>query len=217
MRGVSQFLSGFTLVMIFVAAGNASAQSNSSDAVDAGKRAADEAVLAAELIQNGDFEASSPNGLTNDYPGWSFIAEGGAAGGISLETDSPLAGRTPHSLRLSVTKHQQRAAVANSGHPGMNIVAGDWYDLTLHARTQTNKHFGLVISLESKDGQKVCARATLPEVGGEWKDYTLALQARESDPKARLVIAMPEPGTIWFDRISLVPRKALHRSAAKPE
>jgi alpha-L-arabinofuranosidase len=183
---------GATIAVVTVAVAHAA-----TNTVDVG------AGPGAELIQNRDFDAG-----TNSLPGWSVIAEGGAQAEISLCADSPLNEANPHSLRLSVTKHQSRAGVTNCGFGGMKVVAGDWYDLTFYARTETNKHFGLIVSLESQDGQKVCSRATLPEVGGDWKQYTLALQARESDPRARLVIAMPEAGTIWFDVVSLSPRNA---------
>jgi len=159
-----------------------------------------------ELILNGDFEAKAKTS-DNEMPGWTLIVDGGGKAEMSRCVDLPAKEENPHSLRLSVTKHQPRAGVANGGNGGMSVIAGDWYELTFQARTETNKHFGLIISLESGNGRKVCSRATLPEVGGAWKTYSLALQARESDPKARLVIAMPEPGTIWFDSVSLVPAK----------
>jgi len=49
--------------------------------------------------------------------------------------------------------------------------------------------------------------ATIPEVGGPWKKYSLPLHARAANPNARLVITMDEPGDIWFDTVSLFPRK----------
>jgi hypothetical protein len=187
---------GILLAIAVLAANVVLAQSNPNSAIGV-------PASGAELVRNHDFE-----GGTNDLPGWSLIAEGGGEGEISLCADLPRNESKPHSLRLTVTKHQQRAGVANGGFGGIKIVAGDWYDLTFYARTETNKHFGLIVSLESLDGRKVCSRATLPEVGGEWKPYQLALQARESDPRTRLIIAMPEPGTVWFDDVSLLPRKA---------
>lgn len=154
-----------------------------------------------ELIKNGDIEA------TNDLSGWSLIAENGGQGEIACDSATPPDGTNSHSLRLTVKSVGSRCGVVNSGSEGMKIEAGVWYDFNFHARTETNKHFGLVVSLESADGRKVCARATIPEVGGEWKQYTLALHARQSDPKGRLVVAMFETGTIWLDAVSLTPRK----------
>jgi hypothetical protein len=155
----------------------------------------------AGLIENGDFEA------TNDLSGWSLIAEENGQGEIARDDVSPLDDKKPHSLRVTVQSVGNRCGVMNSGSEGMKFENGTWYDFTFQARTENNKHFGLVVSLESADGKKVCARATIPEVGGGWKQYTLALHTRQSEPNGRLVITMFEPGTIWLDAVSLTPRK----------
>lgn len=157
--------------------------------------------IQAGLVENGDFEA------TNDLSGWSLAAEGGGQGDVARDSATPSGESNSHSLRLTVKRVGSRCGVVNNGSEGMKFEAGVWYDFNFHARTETNKHFGLVVSLESADGRKVCARATIPEVGGEWKQYTLALHARQSDPKGRLVVAMFETGTIWLDAVSLTPRK----------
>lgn len=187
---------------------------------------AGEGGLYAEMVRNRDFEASvvpagwhvdgthvsTPRGwrtrlwFTNDLPGWSQVEDGGAEGQIALDSSSPLNDRNPHSLRITVTKRGARCGVANSGFWGMNFQAGQWYDLTFYARTERNRHFGLIVSLESIDGKEVCERETLPEVGGRWRKYTLSLHARQSDPKGRLVITLSDPGTIWLDVVSLFPR-----------
>jgi hypothetical protein len=184
----------------------------------------------AELVQNGDFEANAvepgwrvesnavfaPTGsrtntwFTNDLPGWSFIAEGAAEGAMQRDTENPLDAGNPHSLRLNVTNLGARCGVANSGYWGMNIQAGEWYDASFHARTKGlagGRGVGLVFSLESTNGQRVCARVTLPEVSGGWRKYTVSLLAYASEPRCRLVISPIEPCTIWFDVVSLCPRK----------
>jgi hypothetical protein len=168
---------------------------------------------AADFMRNGDFEqwdgnSVRPGGAGTAGPqGWALIAQGGSAGEIARVSDNPVSERNPHSMRLNVTAHKGRVGVVNSGSRGVNVREGEWYDLAFHARTEpTTKTFGLVVSLESPDGQIVCARATIPEVGGRWREYKLPLQARQSHPAARVVIAMPETGTIWFDQVTLFPR-----------
>jgi alpha-L-arabinofuranosidase len=198
--------------------------------------------LYAELILNRDMEASTiPDGwridgddvfttmnwrtrewFHDDLPGWSFVADGGAQGSMAIDVTNPLNDRNPHSLRLAVTKTGTRCGVANSGYWGINVQAGEWYDATFYARTEGNKGVGLVFSLESADGAKLRARATIPEIGrGEfgppqpgatnspvqWRKYTLSLHANASDPKCRLVITPIEPVTMWLDVVSLFPRK----------
>ena len=188
---------------------------------------AGEGGLYGELVQNRDLEAAilpegwraegqnvfTPRGwradrwFTNDLPGWSLVTEGGAQGEITLESGSPLNDRNPHSLRLTVRNPGRRCGVANDGFWGMNFQAGEWYDLAFYARTETNAHLRPVVSLENQGGVTISEPATLPEVSGDWKNYSLAFQARRSDPKGRLVIALPEAGTIWLDVVSLFPRK----------
>jgi alpha-N-arabinofuranosidase len=203
---------------------------------------AGEGGLYAELVQNRDMEASAiPEGwrvegdqvfttmgwrtrkwFQSELPGWSFLAEGAAGGSMTLDASHPLNDRNPRSLKLVVSKTGTRCGVANSGFWGMNIQAGEWYDATFYARTEGNKGVGLVFSLESAVGDKVCARATIPEIGrgefggpqppgsggpGQWRKYTLGLHANASDPKCRLVITPIEPVTMWLDVVSLFPRK----------
>ncbi|HOB32659.1 MAG TPA: hypothetical protein PKH32_07260 [Verrucomicrobiota bacterium] len=158
------------------------------------------------LVFNGDFELAEARG--SKPRGWTFLAENGSAGDIERVNENPADEANPHSLRLNVTTHKGRVGVANSGRRGMNIREDQWYDLTFSARTvPTNKTFGLVVSLESPDGKVVCARATIPEVSGVWREYRLPLHTRLSHPAARMIIAMPEAGTIWLDRVSLIPRR----------
>lgn len=198
---------------------------------------AGEGGLYAEMVRRRDFQAgtipagwrgegqnsytrlgSQPHGwFTNDLRGWSLLTEGGAEGEIALESAELLSDRHPHSLRLTVTKRGKRCGVVNDGSGGMDFQAGKWYDLTFYARTESNRHFGLIVSLESEDGRNVCERATLPEVGGPWKKYTLALHARQSEPKGRLVIALSDPGTIWLDEVSLIPRETYKKHGMRTD
>ncbi len=198
--------------------------------------------LYAELVQNRDMEASAipegwraegdqvftPKGwrtrkwFQDDLPGWSFLAEGGAEGSMAIDANHPLNDRNPHSLRLTVTKMGSRCGLVNSGYWGINVQAGEWYDAAFYAKTEGSKGVGLVFSLENEAGDKVCARATIPEIGrgefgppqpgaanapAQWRKYTLGLHANASDPKCRLVITPIEPVTMWLDVVSLFPRK----------
>lgn len=157
---------------------------------------------AAELVENTDFEAK-------ELQGWSLVAAGGAKGQLERESVTRNGETNSQVARLTVMNPSERCGVSNRGGSGIRVVAGDWYDLAFRARTEkreNNRGYGLTVSLESADGERVFARTTLPEVGGDWKHYTVALHARVSEAKARLVITMFEPGTIWLDEVSLVER-----------
>ena len=89
----------------------------------------------------------------------------------------------------------------------MNFQTGELYDLTFYARTEGDSKLDVTVSLESQSGDKVYAKATIAGVGGAWKKYSQSLKPDASDPKGRLVLTLSQPGTIWFDVVSLVPRK----------
>jgi len=137
---------------------------------------------------------------------WMTIAEVGSEAAIAANASVPPDSHETNSVLLVVKKSHGRAGIFTEGSRRMKLASGDWYDLTFYARSETNHHFGLVMSLESKDGKTVCARATIPEVGGAWRKYVLALQIRKSNSRARLVIGMLESGTIWLADVSLVSR-----------
>jgi hypothetical protein len=161
-----------------------------------------------QMVQNGNFES--------DMTGWSFVAHGGR-GSARLTDDSPLNDKSPHSLRLEVIELGDGCGVANAGYEGMKVQKDRYYDATFFARKADGVGVGLVFSLETADGKKVCARTTLPEIGrggigeqvegnNQWRKYTVSFHAYESDPKCRLVISPVEPAILYLDEVSLAPR-----------
>ena len=144
---------------------------------------------------------------------------------MQLDETQPLNDRNLHSLKLTVTKmgkpeEGNLCGIVNSGYWGMNIQKGEWYDVSFYAHSDGGS-VGLVFSLENNEG-KVCARSTLPEVGSgrrgggfgagaeqasPWRKYSLSLHAYDSDPKCKLIITPIEPVTMWFDVVSMFPRK----------
>jgi alpha-L-arabinofuranosidase len=182
--------------------------------------------LYAEMVFNRDFEMTTlPKGAKwagnllrtaddwqerkwfgNQLWGWQFVADGGARGSIRLDDREPLSDRNPHSMRLSVRQCGMRAGVANGGFWGMNLVAGRWYDLTFHARTEGAERFDVTATLESANGRERYASAVVHELGGPWKEYRVSLRAETSDRCGRLALTVNHAGTIWFDVVSLFPR-----------
>jgi len=188
---------------------------------------AGEGGLYAEMVQNRDFEANqipegtgwagnlltTPKGwferrwFANELHGWSLIAQGGAKGSIRQESAEPMSHRNPHSMRLLAVRKGKRFGVANGGFWGMNFQDGHTYDLVFHARTAGGEKHDLAVSLESSVGHKTYAAKVVKGVGGPWKAYRCRLKVSGADPRGRLAICMDSPGTVWFDFVSLMPRK----------
>ena len=143
----------------------------------------------------------------DDGSGWKPLAEGGAVVEITPDTAAPPDGPNTNSWRLTVKNTGHRAGLVSSEIGGINLRGGQWYDLSFSAATEAGKRFALTVSLESPDAKTVAARATLPEVGGPWTQYHLALQSRQAAPQWRLVITLAETGAIRFNDIRLAPRK----------
>ena len=125
---------------------------------------------------------------------------------VAQDTATPLDEQNTNSLRLTVKNPGRRAGIVSGQTEEVIAQAGQWYDLWFDASTEANRHFALTVSLESPDGKMVGARATIPEVGGPWTKYHLALNARQGAAPCRMVITMAETGTIRLNVITLITR-----------
>jgi alpha-N-arabinofuranosidase len=66
----------------------------------------------------------------------------------------------------------------------------------------------LTVSIESKDGARTFATATISGIAGEWRRYSATLTTAGDAPVCssnRFVISTKSPGTIWFNLVSLFP------------
>jgi alpha-L-arabinofuranosidase len=167
--------------------------------------------LYAELVRNRNFEDS-------DQPAhWTAIGSGAEAARFSVDTARPVSPKNPRSLKVTIAPSGgTRAGVANGGFYGMGIAQGETYKLSLLARGGDGFSGPLTISLESAESVPY-ATATLPALTGDWKNYTFALKASASDPKARLVISATQAGTFWLDMVSLFPEKTWKGHGLRPD
>jgi alpha-L-arabinofuranosidase len=154
--------------------------------------------LYAELIRNRSFEDSAKP----DH--WGVVSSGDAQVEINLDSSQPASPKNPHSLRVNIARMRTgRAGVANQGFWGISVTHGEKYRLSLLARGA--KEAGpLTASIESQDGV-VYAQATVGDLTSGWKAYEVALTARNTDSRARLVVSATKPGTFWLDMVSLFP------------
>lgn len=170
----------------------------------------------AELVRNRSFEDS-------DKPEHWTLLERGAEAKMAINLENPLATdpartRNRRALRLDITKAgaDSPAAVANGGYWGMAVKQGEQYNLAFYARAAGGFSGPITATLESTGGQ-VLARAQISRIGKGWKQYRATLKADTTDPKARLVLSATQPGTVWLDFVSLVPRKTWNGHGLRPD
>jgi hypothetical protein len=133
-----------------------------------------------------------------------LLKTGDAQGSLQLGSLTNSSTGNFNALVLTVSKVGDQCGVLFVRSIGTEAL--QWYELTFRARTEKRENdrgYGLTVSLQSRDRSELCARTTLPEVGGAWRDYTVALHSRLSHPAATLTLTMSEPGKIWFDNIVL--------------
>ena len=155
--------------------------------------------LYGELIRDRTFKASAQSPIF-----WSAI--GDAA--ITLDTNQPLNAALNVSLKLDASKASKAspAGIANGGFWGIPVRPNTTYRASFYARGEGFRG-PLTISIESTNGEKVFASATVSKISGNWKKYEATLKTGSVQPSKenRFVITTSKPGTIWFQNVSLFP------------
>ena len=146
--------------------------------------------------------------IKSDYPAWSYKANGSAALQVSRTTINPLNDATPHSLQVTISKadNNNTATVINEGFWGINVVAGDSYQLNFYVRSNDYKS-SITATLQGEDGSSLATYTFSAKGNNNWKKYSATLKAIKSDKKAKFVFAFNQPGTVWLDFVSLFPTK----------
>ena len=161
--------------------------------------------LYAELVQNRSLDDSA------DAPvHWSLVTEGGGVGSIALDTNNPVPGTArTHCLRLTSTDvgGAARVGAANDGFWGIPVRPHTRYRMSLYAKAAPGFHGPLFIALQSTDGSRTYARATVPALSTQWKQYTLTLATTDAlaSTANRLAILTQGKGTVWLTQVSLFP------------
>lgn len=163
-----------------------------------------------ERVRNRNFEdADKP-----DH--WTLLSSGLAKAEMAVDREQPVSARNPRALKVTVRETGTgRVGVANSGFYGMAVEKGARYTLSLYQRAEPGAG-ALTASLESSDGV-VYARAALPKPAAEWRRETVTLAAKDTDPRARLVISTEKPGTFWIDMVSLMPAETWKGHGLRPD
>ena len=160
--------------------------------------------LYGELIRNRAFldDAASP-------AHWSAIHGVGAAAAIALDTNQPVNTTMATSLRVEVTQASSghAAGVANEGYWGIPVKPNTRYRASFFAKAAPGNTGPITAAIESDDGKTTYANARVTGVTQAWKQYEVTLSTASVAPtaKARFVLTVERPGTIWFSLVSLFP------------
>jgi len=155
--------------------------------------------LYGELIRNRTFKANRAKPVF-----WNAV--GDAA--ISLDTNQPLNSALNLSLKVDTSKASKDspAGIANGGYWGIPVRPNTTYRASFYAR---GKGFSgpLTVALESADGQKVFASATVRRISKKWQKYEVTLITGNVPVSKdnRFVISTTKRGTVWFQQVSLFP------------
>ncbi len=160
--------------------------------------------LYAELVQN---RAFLDNAETPVH--WSVVQGPGAAATIALDRAAPLNDILTNSLRLdaSAASESARAGIANDGYWGIPVKPHTKYRASFYARAAADFKGPIRVAIESDDGATTFAEAKVSGLGPGWQLHTVTLKTGGVTPtaKARLVLSINQPGTVWFNLVSLFP------------
>jgi alpha-N-arabinofuranosidase len=160
--------------------------------------------LYGELIQNRAFmdDAQTPRH-------WSVVRSEGAEAAIALDRSHPRSEQQPASLRLDVTaaSADHPAGVANDGYWGIPVRSRTRYTAKFYARANAGFSGSVTLAIQSEDGKTVYAKAKVAQLTDQWRSYTATLSTGKVIPtaKARFVLTVDRPGSVWLSYVSLFP------------
>lgn len=164
--------------------------------------------LYGELVRNRSFEFSSvDNEKYDNLTAWEFWEKGDSRITAAILEEMPVSEKNPHYLKLEVTKGDGRAALVNTGFgTGIPIKEKESYYFSCYAKTEGKGAYVLKAALTDEDGSIVYAEKEFKITGTDWKQYSFALKAAETDHSGRLMLEFEKSGVIYLDFISLFPK-----------
>jgi alpha-N-arabinofuranosidase len=160
--------------------------------------------LYAELVRNRAFldDAATP-------AHWSLVQADGSTATMALDPKEPLNGNIGASLRLNVTQAStgHAAGITNEGYWGIPVAPNTRYRASFYAKAAPGFTGPIAVSIQSDDGRTIYASKTVTGLTSGWKQYEVTLQTGKvtATTKARYVLSVDRPGTVWFSLVSLFP------------
>lgn len=160
--------------------------------------------LYAELVRNRAFLDNA-----NTPAHWTPASGHRSSATIAIDKAQPLNSVLTASLRLDVAAAtgEDPAGVANEGYWGIPIKPRTRYRASFFAKAAPGFAGPVLLRLESPDGATIYAKAAVPRIGSDWKQYNVSLSTDSAAPSAngRFALRVAHPGTIWFSLVSLFP------------
>lgn len=160
--------------------------------------------LYAELVRNRAFldDAAAP-------AHWSTVQADGSSATMALDPKEPLNTTIATSLRLQVTQASTGhvAGLTNEGYWGIPVQPDTRYRASFYAKAAPGFTGSIAVSIQSDDGRTIYATNNVTGVTSAWKQYALTLETGKvaATAKARYVLTVDRPGTVWFSLVSLFP------------
>jgi alpha-N-arabinofuranosidase len=163
--------------------------------------------LYGELIQNRAFSDNAANPVH-----WSAVNDDKSTATIALDLANPLNDQFTKSLRVTVTKADEKnpAGVANDGYWGIPARPKTTYRAVIFAKAEPNFSGPVTVSIVSDDGKEVYATKQLSGLAPDWNKFEVTLKTGRVTPtaKAHFAITLAQPGTVWLGFVSLFPPTA---------
>ena len=144
---------------------------------------------------------------------WTLVTNGVATGSMNVDPTMPLNTNLPDSLNLTMTSGTGNVGAGNVGFWGMSVQAGATYNLNFYAIASNNYSGPISARLESTNGFTIYAQTSFTGVTTSWQKFSASLVSSGTDPNARLVISISQPGTVWLDVVSLFPAATFYNRA----
>lgn len=125
-------------------------------------------------------------------------------GNFALDRGDACNGR--QSQLIERTGRGGETGVANSGlnRWGIAVRKGQEFQGRICLRAQQLEG-PVTIALQSADGRITYVEDKISGLGGNWKKFTFHLRSNATDPRARFVLYIDEPGRLWADQAVLMP------------
>lgn len=165
--------------------------------------------LYAEMVRNRAFRDQTFTTEKRDPAHWNLVQKGDARASMVVQKETGPSPALTDSLKVTVEKADagSPAGVENEGYWGMPLRANTTYQGSLYAKADDALIGPLTISLVNDNSGVVVAKATVPALNADWKQYNFTLKTGGIQPSAEnhLTLSFQHAGTAWLDMVSLFP------------